>query len=144
MTALPSLLLILATGTDPGPIPERDPGTALLRSAVLPGWGQFYNDQPVKGIAMGAAELGLLGWLVWEHVEAEEARMDFQESGDPDDEARWESHRQARLDLIWLTSAAWLYGMLDAYVDAHLYAFEYENERFGTEAGIGAAIDVRF
>jgi curli biogenesis system outer membrane secretion channel CsgG len=31
-------------------IPERKyPVSALFRSALIPGWGQFYNDKPVKG-----------------------------------------------------------------------------------------------
>ena len=32
---------------------RRNPGTALLRSAVFPGWGQFYNDEPLKGVFFG-------------------------------------------------------------------------------------------
>ena len=49
--------------------PESDSGMAsadgpkdwvqpLWRSAILPGWGQFYNDQPVKGTILGVATLG--------------------------------------------------------------------------------------
>jgi hypothetical protein len=128
----------------PPPLEYRNPTGALLRSSVLPGWGQFYNDQPVKGIVMGLAETGLLAWLIAEHAAAEDARDDYSESGDPDDLARYETHRQTRLDLIWYTSAAWLYGMLDAYVDAHLYCFEQENERFEKDLGIGALVFVRF
>jgi hypothetical protein len=126
------------------PLEYRNPTGALLRSSVLPGWGQFYNDKPVKGIVMGLAETGLLAWLIAEHVAAEDARDDYSESGDPADLERYETHRQTRLDLIWYTSAAWLYGMLDAYVDAHLYCFEQENERFEKDLGIGALVFVRF
>ena len=32
---------------------------AAFRSAVLPGWGQVYNDQPVKGALLGIATGGL-------------------------------------------------------------------------------------
>ncbi|MBN1434230.1 hypothetical protein JW921_05675 [Candidatus Fermentibacterales bacterium] len=125
------------------PIPERSPTGALLRSAVLPGWGQIYNDRPVKGLLMGAAEIGLAVWLVLEHLEAEEARDEYASSGDPADLARYESHKQRRLDLIWYTSGAWLIGMLDAYVDAHLYAFEEENREFERKVGIGVALTLR-
>ncbi len=152
------ILLLLSLALQPGgapdslrqpppgiPAPEyRSPTGALLRSAVLPGWGQFYNDEPVKGLLLGAVEIGLLGLLIGEHLAAESAREDFLESGDPADEASYETHRDRRLDLIWYTSAAWLFGMLDAYVDAHLYAFDAENDLFGTEAGLGASIEVRF
>jgi hypothetical protein len=128
----------------PPPLEYRNPTGALLRSSVLPGWGQFYNDKPVKGIIMGLAETSLLAWLIAEHAAAEGARDDYSESGDPADLERYETHRQTRLDLIWYTSAAWLYGMLDAYVDAHLYCFEQENERFEKDLGIGALVFVRF
>lgn len=143
-----SLVQILPrTVPDPAVSPGagyRSPTGALLRSAALPGWGQFYNDRPVKGLLLGALELGLLALLVEENGRAESAREEFLESGDPDDEADYETHKERRLDLIWLTSASWLYGMMDAYVDAHLFAFDNENDRFGREAGIGAGIVLRF
>jgi hypothetical protein len=113
-------------------IVTRNPAGALLRSAVLPGWGQFYNQRPFKGIVLGSIELGLLGWLIAEHVASEDARMS-------NDQPAYDQHSQRRLDLIWYTSAAWLFGMLDAYVDAYLYSFSTENEVFERETGIGAA-----
>ena len=130
---------------DSGPPPvivieKRSPSGALLRSAVLPGWGQFYNDEPVKGVILGVVEVGLLSWLITEYIQAEDARNDFLVTGDPADEARYEEHAQRRLDLIWYTSAAWLYGMLDAYVDAYLYSFESENRSFERDAGIGVVV----
>jgi len=114
-------------------IVTRDPTGALLRSAVLPGWGQFYNDRPVKGIVLGSLELGLLGWLIAEHLASEEARRE-------NDDPAYQLHSQRRLDLIWYTSATWLFGMLDAYVDAYLYSFSTENEVFERETCIGAAL----
>ncbi|MCD4848675.1 MAG: hypothetical protein K8R76_10860 [Candidatus Aegiribacteria sp.] len=118
-------------------IVNKNPTGALLRSAALPGWGQFYNDKPIKGLLFGSVELGLLSWLIIEHLASEDARH----SGD---EHAYEAHSQRRLDLIWYTSAAWLFGMLDAYVDAYLYSFESENEEFEKETGIGAAVFFRF
>lgn len=118
-------------------IVNKNPAGALLRSAVLPGWGQFYNDKPIKGLLFGSVELGLLSWLIVEHLASEDARC----SGN---EHAYEVHSQRRLDLIWYTSAAWLFGMLDAYVDAYLYSFDSENEEFEKETGIGAAVFFRF
>lgn len=129
---------------------QPDPTGALLRSAVLPGWGQFHNRKPLKGLALGTVELGLLAWLIAEHAMAEEARDDFRRTGDPFYEDSYERHSARRLDLIWYTSAAWLYGMLDAYVDAHLYGFSRENRDFERETGepgargIGGIIYFRF
>lgn len=137
----------LETGPAESPpvsIERRSPTGALLRSAVLPGWGQFYNGEEVKGLILGSVEIGLAVWLVLEHLAAEDARKDYQESGDPADQSRYELHSQRRLDLIWYTSGAWLYGMLDAYVGAHLYAFEEENRDFERKVGIGVGVSFRF
>jgi len=112
---------------------RKNPSTALLRSAVLPGWGQFYNEKPLKGILFGTVELGLLSWLIAEHLASEDARRN-------NDDPAYELHSQRRLDLIWYTSAAWLFGMLDAYVDAYLFSFSSENEEFERETAIGAAV----
>ncbi|MFO8183282.1 MAG: hypothetical protein R6U39_03840 [Candidatus Aegiribacteria sp.] len=114
-------------------IVTKNPTGALVRSAILPGWGQFYNHRPVKGLVLGSIELGLLGWLISEHIASENAR-------NAEDDPAYQFHSQRRLDLIWYTSAAWLFGMLDAYVDAYLYPFSTENEVFERETGIGAAI----
>lgn len=41
----------------------KDPNTAMVLSAILPGLGQLYNDQMVyKGLFMGALEA--LGWVI--------------------------------------------------------------------------------
>ncbi len=123
---------------------KKSPTGALLRSALLPGWGQFYNREPLKGVILGTVELGLLAWLVREHIVAEDARQDYLVSGDPADESRYETHRQRRIDLIWYTSAAWLYGMFDAYVDAYLFSFEGENRSFERETGLGVIFYFNF
>jgi TolB-like protein len=39
-------------------IETRTAGDAFFRSAVAPGWGQFYNQEPVKGALFGAAVAG--------------------------------------------------------------------------------------
>jgi hypothetical protein len=150
--ALPVILFASLTGqgapapeaSGAAPIPHHSPTGALLRSSIVPGWGQFYNGKYLKGVALGVAETGFLTLLILENSAANEARVDFLESGSPGDEAHYQTHRQSRLDLIWYTSAAWLYGMLDAYVDAHLFSFEIQNQRFDGDAGVAAGIVVRF
>ena len=41
------------------------PSAALFRSAVVPGWGQFYTGHPVQGGVVIAGVLGGAGALVW-------------------------------------------------------------------------------
>ena len=118
-------------------IEYRNPTGAMLRSAVLPGWGQFYNDEPLKGVLYGVVEIGLLAWLIAENA----AMKDADETGDTQS---YDLHYETRLSLIWYTSGAWLIGMLDAYVDAYLFSFEAENSDFESETQIGAAIYIHF
>jgi len=130
--------------SEPVIVLKKSPTGALLRSALLPGWGQFYNQEPLKGVILGTVELGLLAWLVREHIVAEDARQAYLVSGDPADESRYETHKQRRIDLIWYTSAAWLYGMFDAYVDAYLFSFQSENRSFERETGLGVIFYFNF
>ena len=55
---------------DEAPSPMRNPGTAAVLSAVLPGIGQFYNGDFLRGIfwliitpGMWIGSGGLLGWV---------------------------------------------------------------------------------
>jgi TolB-like protein len=51
-------------------IGERDQlSSSLYRSAVGPGWGQFYTGHPVHGALALTAVVGALGWLGWNAVD---------------------------------------------------------------------------
>lgn len=115
----------------------------MLRSLVMPGWGQFYNDKPVKGLFYGTLELGLLGLVFYENSEAEHARDMYQETGLASWQNSYDTHSSLRRDFIWYTAGAWVVGLLDAYVDAYLFSFEAENARFEGDVGftIGAVIN---
>lgn len=101
------------------------PGSALLRSAIVPGWGQFYTGHTVKGGAMMLAE----GILVGMAIHYDGRVKDLASAGDPAGEIeRWRSKR--RQSIVWAVTL-WLYSMADAYVDAHLYYFDEEEPHFG-------------
>lgn len=121
-------------------IPGRSPTGALLRSAAVPGWGQFYNSEPLKGLAYGALQSGLLGWTLWENDRANNAREMFQLTGDPSWEQAYEDHHSRRRSLVWYTVGAWVLSMLDAYVDAYLFGFEAENRSFDVNAGLAFGV----
>jgi len=147
LTALILLLCALSLQIGDGensPIEYRNPTGALLRSFFIPGWGQFYNDRPMKGLCYGVAELGLLGMILIQHSEAEHAREMYMETGLSSWEDSYENHSSLRRDFIWYTAGAWLAGMLDAYVDAYLFSFESENRKFEGDAGFTAGIVFRF
>ncbi|MCK5133020.1 MAG: hypothetical protein KAR40_12815 [Candidatus Sabulitectum sp.] len=124
-------------------IEYRNPQGAMLRSLVLPGWGQFYNDKPVKGLLYGTLELGLLGLVFYENSKAEHAREMYAETGLASWQNNYDTHSSLRRTFIWYTAGAWVVGLLDAYVDAYLFSFEAENAVFDGDVGftLGAVIN---
>ena len=86
---------------------------ALLRSAVLPGWGQFYNGRPVKGLFFGAASATALTAVVVEHRRIRSAPT-------PEEHQDRTASRNGRLLYFALSVAL---AAIDAYVDAHLADF---------------------
>ena len=91
-----------------------DPHRAMLRSAVLPGWGQHYDGRPWKALGFGAAATGFLTAAV---VELRSSSR-LQTSMEREDRA---SRRNTRFLFLGLTT---ILAALDAYVDAHLADFK--------------------
>jgi tetratricopeptide (TPR) repeat protein len=56
---------------------ERDWVQPLWRSAILPGWGQFYNGQNLKGGVLMGANLILLGGTVTTYLIGDSARQTY-------------------------------------------------------------------
>ncbi|MCY3665256.1 MAG: hypothetical protein OXH81_06330 [Gemmatimonadetes bacterium] len=86
---------------------------ALLRSAVLPGWGQFYNGRPVKGLFFGVASATALTAVAIEHRRIRSAPT-------PEEHQDRTARRNGRLLYFALSVAL---AAIDAYVDAHLADF---------------------
>jgi hypothetical protein len=104
------------------------PGRALLRSAIVPGWGQAYVGHYGKaGILFGGAVTtvglalradGRVGDLTARRpLTPDPIERDLLES----DIEHWRSER--RRWILW-SAAVWIYSMLDAYVDAQLHDFD--------------------
>ncbi|NKB69515.1 MAG: hypothetical protein GKR89_20795 [Candidatus Latescibacteria bacterium] len=91
------------------------PVGALMRSVVLPGWGQYYNGRPYKAVMFGGAAAGFAATAVGE-------------MGGPAGETLQEiDDRAARRNtrFLYLIGAV-TFAALDAFVDAHLADVEIE------------------
>jgi hypothetical protein len=106
---------------------------AMFRSVVLPGWGQAYNDQPVKGALFGAATgglalstavfggLALYGRFV-EYPAAgltgDSAKLPAAEKGPYVEEVRLRTNAQgvATQVLAGVTAAVWAVNIADAWL----------------------------
>lgn len=105
------------------------PFKVMLRSAVLPGWGQAYNGKYWKTAIVVGGE-GFLIYKAFQELGKENDAVDLLSTltpGTPEYEAAAEAkdtHYNLKVNYIWWTIAVHLLQMADAYVDAHLADFE--------------------
>ena len=92
----------------------KSPKGAMLRSLIIPGWGQFYNGKWFKGIIIGGTEIGLITNAIIQNQFVVQAETEFEK----------EFYRENRSLSIWWLGAVILYSITDAFVDAHLYDFD--------------------
>jgi hypothetical protein len=97
---------------------RKNPTGAMLRSMVVPGWGQWYNEKRLKAAVVMGAELGLVVDAIVQNQLAARSDYDYER----------EYYRNNRSLAIWWLGAAILYSMADAYVDAHLFDFDERPE----------------
>ena len=97
----------------------RDPRpAAAIRSMILPGWGQFYKDEPVKGYVYAGLWAGSASLTIITHIRRRDAARSYRISRDPQeisdtyqDYNRLHKFRNA----MFLTSASvWLVSYIDA------------------------------
>jgi hypothetical protein len=92
----------------------KSPRTAMLRSAFLPGWGQWYNNQKLKALIVFGGEAALIGNAVYYNQMA----VSSSTYGDR------KFYQDIRSQFLWWLVAVHLLNILDAYVDAHLFDFD--------------------
>jgi hypothetical protein len=137
------------------------PFKVMLRSAVLPGWGQMYNGKPLKAVVVVAGE-GFLVYKALDELSKENDAVDRLSQvpdGSPEhDQAQddREKHYNLKVNYIWWAVAVHLLQMADAYVDAHLRDFSadlgplpgpglgHAAAPAGPDPGLAVALRVRF
>jgi hypothetical protein len=92
------------------------PGGALLRSIILPGWGQVAADQPARGGIYFTVWSGGVFMILKANSELNAAKRG-------EDEELIDSRSQAREDWILFTGLWALLSGVDAWVSAHLSGF---------------------
>ena len=90
--------------------PIKNPWGAVARSAMIPGWGQVYNEQYLKAVI----SFGLVfdfARKVYVFNKRYESSGDF-------------SQKERRIVNSWYLGLFYLLNMVDAYVDAYLFRFD--------------------
>ncbi|MBN8546195.1 MAG: hypothetical protein J0L60_08690 [Ignavibacteria bacterium] len=114
-------------------VPTKDPMTAVWKSAILPGWGQYYNESYWKIPVFW----GVFGWLAYNYVTNNNNYSDYKslyiQSGFSIESYRRlrDFYRDQRDLFVIYIGIAYLANLLDAYVDASLFDFDV-SENFNT------------
>ena len=119
---------------------HKSPWGAVLRSAVIPGWGQIYNHSYIKAPIIW----GLGAWLTylwfWNNKNYKDALKNYgfynrkyQASGSSNDNYLMTGYLsqknffQDQRDLVAIyIGLTYILNMVDAYVDAELYDFSFK------------------
>lgn len=100
---------------------------SVFLSSVLPGLGQAENGRWAK-----ASAFVVVGSLLVTKIIVESERADrylyLSRNATTDEEAEafyseYSSHFDRRDRLVWWAVGFWVYNMLDAYIDSHLFGF---------------------
>jgi hypothetical protein len=129
-TSTMPISLVGVTGSfklDEEPDLKHPPYKSVLLSTILPGLGQANNGRWVK-----ASAFVVVGSLLVTRVIVESERADrylyLSRSATSDAEAgiyydAYSTHFDRRDRFIWWAVGFWIYNMLDAYIDGHLFGF---------------------
>jgi hypothetical protein len=104
------------------------PFWVMMRSAVVPGWGQLHNGSWLKALVFGGAQCAFIYGFYNEDRLAEDAAelaLHYPELG-PEYREISSDHRAKKKDYIWWGAFATILSLGDAYVDAHLNRFDVE------------------
>lgn len=89
----------------------------MLYSLIVPGGGQFYTENYLKGILIGGTQATLEYLAIRDHLRA----LDYQAKGDT---LNYFHYRDSRNNLLWWTASVMVFSLADAYVSAHMYHFK--------------------
>lgn len=102
---------------------QKSPWGAVLRSAILPGLGQFYNESYWKIPVIW----GFAGWFIYNWVDTNDkytANRDlFLQTDQQIYRLRRDFYRDQRDNFAIYLALTYLLNLVDAYVDAHLFDF---------------------
>ncbi len=107
---------------------QKSPWGAVLRSAILPGWGQFYNQSYLKIPVVW----GVLGWLGYQWYQNNKYYRQSQDLYNQTNNINYLSYKtfyQDQRDLFAIYfGLAYVLNLVDAYVDAELFDFSVKQD----------------
>ena len=122
----------LSSENEVAPIKSKSPKGAMIRSAIIPGWGQVYNKKYVKALVYLGGEM----YFASRYISLDDKIKKMADDGI--DESIIEDKEHERNGWLWLLGAGYLLALGDAFVDAHLYGL-YDD----TKLSVGLRTDDR-
>lgn len=112
------------------------PTMVLLRSAIVPGWGQFYNKQYIKATIFAGGEWYLIYGIAQDWKQTDHYSKTFKSATDLGIKGTefhlYTKYRDRRNLKMWIMAATMFYSMFDAYVDAQLSDFNQTDKAYET------------
>jgi len=109
---------------------EKSAWGAVLRSAIIPGWGQIYNESYWKVPIVW----GIGGWFIYNYIKNDKDYKNSQQiylrTQDIDDKSDRDFYRDQRDLFAMYFVFTYLANLVDAYVDAHLFDFSVTEDFF--------------
>ena len=113
---------------------QKSPWGAVGRSAILPGWGQIYNESYWKVPVIW----GVMGWFIYGWIDNNNNYKDYKnlyiQTGDETYINYRDFYHDQRDEFAIYLVLTYFLNLVDAYVDAHLFDFSVdENYMTGTK-----------
>lgn len=103
------------------------PTKALLKSMLIPGWGQFGNKKPFKALLFAGMDTWMILSAVHHGKKADDLFNQFESTDDLDLRRQYYSmylsSKDKRNKFTWFAVIISFISMFDAYVDAHLSGY---------------------
>ncbi len=107
----------------------KSPMGAVLRSAILPGWGQIYNESYIKAPIIWGIFGGLAVAWIFNNNRYKDNRELFIQTGTERFRTLRRFYRDQRDQVTIYIGLTYLLNLVDAYVDAELFDFSVEKNR---------------
>jgi len=115
---------------------KKSPTGAMLRSFVIPGWGQLYTENYVKALGFAVIE----GSLIYSASHQHDQMKRFEKAGIFASE---KFYRNSRNKLLWWLAGTVLLSVGDAYVDAHLYGLDVSPDISMSNGTVGITVSYK-
>jgi len=96
--------------------------TGILLSLFIPGGGQFYTGNYLKGVVFAGSQGYLLYQTYYNYKWYKEARDGFLDGSVGEPELNYRS--AVFYDTLWWDGLVWFLALIDTYVDVKLYRFK--------------------